>query len=114
MRLIAAEAYADRGTGAWVNALMPLLQDTAGLTRLRAAELLAPVNPEAARGVLTAAAADNNPVVRAEATRILDAPAIAAAIPSDLPSLRRLLRDPDPGVRLHAAGIVIGLAAGGR
>ena len=33
---------------------------------------------------------------------------------SDLPSLRRLLRDQDAGVRLHAAGIVIELAVGSR
>jgi HEAT repeat protein len=72
MRLIAAEAYADRGNGPWVSAIMPLLKERGGLTRLRAAELVAPYDPQAAQAVLTEASADKNPVVRAEAIRVIE------------------------------------------
>jgi HEAT repeat protein len=114
LRLIAAEAYADRGHGSWVSAILPLLKDPGGLTRLRAAELLAPVEPQAARTVLTDAAENANPVVRAEATRILAEPSLALLTPGDWPTIRRWLRDADPVVRLHGAGIVIDLVSGRR
>lgn len=114
MRLVAAEAYADRGNGPWVASILPLLRDPAGLTRLMAAELVAPIDPESARAVLAEAAQDANPVVRAEATRILAEPSVTSLTSADWPSIRRWLRDADAVVRLHAARIVIELTSPGR
>ncbi len=111
VRLIAADAYADRGNGPWVTAIMPLLRDPAGLTRLLAAELIAPIDPEAARSVLAEAAQDPNPVVRAEATRILAEPSIASLTSADWASIRRWLRDADAVVRLHAGRLVMTLTS---
>jgi HEAT repeat protein len=109
MRLLAAEAYQGRGTGPWVSAITPLLDDPNGVTRLRAAELLAPVNPTAARAVLETAAGDPNPVVRSEAARILSSAEAGLVTATDLPILRRMLRDPDAGVRLQGAAGVLAL-----
>jgi HEAT repeat protein len=114
LRLIAAEAYADRGNGPWVSAIMPLLQERGGLTRLRAAELVAPYDPQAARAVLSEAAVDTNPVVRTEAIRVLEDVLGSPQNPADWPSIRRMLRDAEAPVRLHAAGIVISLTSGER
>jgi HEAT repeat protein len=129
VRLLAAQAYDGKGPGPWVQALMPALQDPNGLTRIRAAELLAPVAPEAARPVLMDAAKDPNPVVRGEVIRVLEetrllAPAAGseAAVedspgslaPAGLATLRRLLRDPDPATRLHAAGVILAIVRGAR
>ena len=123
VRLLGALAYEGRGPGPWVQAVMPALQDPNGLTRIRAAELLAPVAPEAARAVLTEAAADPNPVVRADVTRVLETTKLLTPTniqqtdplqrPDErlsLASLRRLLRDADPAVRLHAAGTILDFA----
>ena len=103
LRLMAAEAWNGQD-GPWVSAIMPLLDNRDGVTRLQAAQLVAPVNPELARRTLQEAAGDPNPVIRAEATRIMEH--VAQHVPDigDISQLRRLLRDPDPVVRLHAAG----------
>ena len=111
VRLLAAEAYEGRGTGPWVSAITPLLDDPNGLIRLRAAERLAPLNPTAARAVLEAAAGDTNPVVRSEAARILSSPEAGLVTSTDLPILRRLLRDPDAAVRLQGAAGVLALVS---
>jgi HEAT repeat protein len=110
-RLLGAEAYAGRTEGAWIAALEPLLEDPNGLNRLRAAELLAPVKPELARPVLEKAATDPNPVVRADAARILTAPDAGLATAASVPAFRRMLRDPDPSVRVQGASGIISLSA---
>ncbi len=125
MRVLGAQAYEGKGPGPWVAALMPALQDPNGLTRIRAAELLAPVAPESARPVLLEAANDPNPVVRADVLRVMERterlssssvdpadPSTTTTVgnPTDLPTLRRLLRDPDATIRLHAAGTLLALA----
>ena len=116
LRLIAAEAYADRGPGPWVQALMPLLQDRNGLTRVRAAELLSAAAPEAAAATLAEAASDPNPVVRGDASRVLERTGSrlgsveSSCEPRTIAALRRLLRDSDPAVRLHAAGALTAVA----
>jgi HEAT repeat protein len=126
MRLLGAQAYEGKGPGPWVQALMPALQDPNGLTRVRAAEMLAPVAPEAARPVLVEAARDSNPVVRADVMRVLErtelfSPADQPIDPSSnakssdsqgLATLRRLLRDPDAITRLSAAGSILALVRG--
>jgi hypothetical protein len=112
VRLMAAEAFAERGQGPWVAVVMPLLQDPNGLTRLTAAELVAPIHPDAARAVLLTALKDPNPVIRAEAARTFSKPSVAPLARADLSTLRSLLRDSDPGVRLHAASVIVELTFG--
>ena len=122
-RLLGAEAYDHNVPGPWVEALMPLLEDPNGLNRIRAAEMLSTVAPQAARAALMLAASDPNPVVRAEVSRALDTPGIAAggepmdpSIPSPSGSetisvamLRKMLRDPDAATRLHGASALLRL-----
>jgi HEAT repeat protein len=90
--------------------MLPLLDDPNGLTRVRAAELLADVEPDKARAALETALGDPNPVVRADVARVVES---AGLISTDtnlrltLPMLRRLLRDRDPVVRTHAAGAIL-------
>lgn len=119
MRVLGAQAYEGKGPGVWVEALMPALRDPNGLTRIRAAELLAPVAPEAVLPVLLEASKDPNPVVRADVMRVVERTGLLilpqqtadGAAPNSgamsLAALRRLLRDPDPATRLHAAGAVL-------
>ena len=126
VRLLGAQAYEGKGAGPWVQALMPALQDPNGLTRIRAAELLAPVAPEAALPVLLEASKDPNPVVRADVMRVVERTGLLTPGqqspdstpgnegPMALTTLRRLLRDPDPGTRLHAAGSLLALVKGVR
>ena len=104
MRLLGAQAYEGKGTGPWVQAVMPALQDPNGLTRIRAAEMLAPVAPEAALPVLLEASKDPNPVVRADVMRVFERTGLLAASqqepgptsksegPTALDALRRMLQ----------------------
>jgi hypothetical protein len=112
LRIMAAEAF-DGQNGAWVSAIMPLLENRDGVTRLQAARLIAPVNPDAARRTLQEAAGDQNPVIRAEAVSVMQD--VAPAVPdiADLTQARRLLRDSDPSVRLHAAAVLLAAARAG-
>jgi HEAT repeat protein len=112
LRIMAAEAY-DGQNGAWVAAIMPLLENRDGVTRLQAARLIAPVNPEAARRALQDAAGDHNPVIRAEAVRVMGDVAGKVAEIADVTQARRLLRDPDPAVRVPAAAVILTAARAG-
>lgn len=112
LRIMAAEAF-DGQNGAWVSAIMPLLENRDGVTRLHAARLIAPINPEAARRTLQEAAADQNPVIRAEAVEVMEEVAPRAPEVADLTQARRLLRDADAGVRLHAAALLLAAARAG-
>lgn len=106
VRLLAAEAWEGRA-GPWVEAVRPLLNDPMGLVRLQAARLIAPVDPDAAAATLGRATQDDNPVVRAAATRIVEERAEKGVLLLDLPTLRRLLRDPDSAIRLSAASALL-------
>jgi HEAT repeat protein len=96
VRLFAAEAYQDRPSPEWVDAIRPSLSDPNGLNRLIAANRLARADPEAARATLLDATADANPVIRMEAAKILVRRQLAPTA-----VLRKLLRDADPWVRLR-------------
>ena len=102
VRLFAAEAYRNSPSPQWVDAVRPSLTDRNGLNRLLAADLLAAADPEAARATLVEAIADPNPVVRAEAGRILVQRELAS-----ISVLRKMLRDADSWVRLRASGGVL-------
>jgi HEAT repeat protein len=107
MRLLAAQAYPHHARGPWVEALLPLLGDPNGLTRVRAAELLKRFEPERVRQALDAAAADPNPVVRGDVARVVAE--VQPEGPPHLKALRRMLRDADPSVRMRAGAALLGL-----
>lgn len=108
VQLVAAETWEGQ-PGPWVEAIRPLLDNPDGLTRIQAARLIAPVDPEAARRTLEAAASDNNPVMRAEAASALTSLA-SSTTGVDVPTLRRRLHDRDPLVRLTSARALLKLA----
>ena len=112
LRLMAAEAFEGR-PGAWMSAIAPLLDNRDGTIRLEAARLLAPVNPEAAKRVLSEAASDANPVVRSEAVRIMGETSATVPAVADLPQARRLLREKDSAITVYAAGVLLAAARGG-
>jgi HEAT repeat protein len=91
---------------AWDKAARTLLASPNDLHRLRAAELLASIDPVAAKGVLTSAMASENPLLRAGAARVFESrPELA-----DAAVARRLVGDAAIGVRLHGAGLAHALA----
>ena len=108
VRLFAAEAYKNRPAAEWVDAVRPSLTDKNGLNRLIAANLIAAVDPEAARAALVEAAADPNPVVRLEAAAIMVRRDLA-----DIAQLRKLLKDGEGWVRLRGSEGLLRLAAKG-
>ncbi|HYT66139.1 MAG TPA: HEAT repeat domain-containing protein [Vicinamibacterales bacterium] len=111
-KLMAAEAWGGQ-PGPWMGAIAPLLENRDGTIRLEAARLLAPVSPEAARRVLNEAAADSNPVIRSEAARIIEETTSLVPDLADISQARRLLREADPAIRLHAAGVLLAAARAG-
>jgi HEAT repeat protein len=102
LRLMAADAW-DGKPGPWVEAVTPLLDNEHALVRIRAAAAIAPVDPAAARRVLSAALSDGNPAVRAETARTLTRLAGERPGVADPAALRKLLREADPWIRLSAA-----------
>jgi HEAT repeat protein len=108
VRLFAAEAYRNRPAADWIDAVRPSLTDKNGLNRLNAANLIAAVDPDAARATLTEAVADANPVIRMQAAAILVRRGLA-----DIAQLRKLLRDADGWVRLRGSEGLARLAASG-
>lgn len=97
-RLVAARAYVGRKEIAWIAHVEPLLSDANVLYRVFAAEVLLPVRSAEALRALEPILADENPVLRAEATRVAG---LAPAPP--VPALRAALGDANPWVRFHAA-----------
>jgi HEAT repeat protein len=107
MRRLAAYALGEIGPAARdvVPALAAALQDEASFVRTWAAAALARVEPTntTAIAALGAAAADERPFVRSLAVWHLgrlgpDAPGLADL----MPSVEKLLEDPDPSVRAEA------------
>jgi HEAT repeat protein len=97
-RLSAAAALRKSGDKSWVARVTPLLANPDGLNRFFAAEMLLSEDRAGAMRVLHPATADPNPVIRAEAARIL-----AEAATTDISQLRPFLSDPAPRARLWAA-----------
>jgi HEAT repeat protein len=109
VRLQAARVLDQIGDRSWVDQVRPLLTDPDGLTRFQAADLLLRVDRPAALEVLQKGLADANPAIRGECARILTADATP-----DLPTLRTLLGDAAPQVRLHAATALLVQARGSK
>jgi HEAT repeat protein len=110
LRLIAAAAAARQNPqGPWAEKARALLSDPDPLLRLKAARLLLDHDREvdAATSTLSASLSDDTPAVRTEAAHVLRE--ISQRRPAQDPaSLRRLLRDPVPEVRIEAAAAVLG------
>jgi hypothetical protein len=103
-RLIAARALRASGdTTSWIPAISQLLDGPRANERVLAAELLLDTNKSAqALEIVRANLTAQDPPVRADAVRILAQQ--ASASPWDfLP----LLRDPNPAVRVQAAGVIV-------
>lgn len=105
IRLMAAEAWNGR-PGPWVDAVRPLLDDEQAITRIRAAALLAPIDPAAANLTLAATLGDPNPAVRGKAATTLTRLAAEHPEAADPAALRRQLRDADAWIRLFAAAAI--------
>jgi HEAT repeat protein len=101
VRMLAAEAYAAAKVPGWADLVRPFLKDSNTATRLRAAELLIEVEPNA-RALVAQGALDPNPADREEAARILE-----RKPPYQVSLLRRLLEDRDSFVRVFAAGAIV-------
>jgi HEAT repeat protein len=97
-RIVAARAYVGRPAAGWAAKLVPVLGDPNPLMRVLAAELLLPVKQREALEALGPELEEENPVLRAEATRVL-----AASPEAPLALLRASLGDRAPWVRFHAA-----------
>lgn len=114
IRLMAAEgSAAGNPAGAWVATATSALSDPDPLARLSAARLLVEhaADPTAGLAVLNAALLDPNPALRLAAARgIEDLP--RQILGTHVPTLRRLLRDGDPRVRIGAAAALLKLADG--
>ena len=108
LQVIAAGAwqFSKSQSPTWDKAVRTLLGSQNELHRLRAAELLAGVDPAAARNVLTSALASPNPLLRAGAAKAFEArPELG-----DVALARRLVGDGTVGVRIHGAGLALALA----
>lgn len=108
VRLMAALGW-NGAPGPWVDAVRPVLQDPNPVSRMKAAELLAPIDPEAARPVLAAGLGDDNPAVRAQAEQALSEASLVDSTLVDIPRLRHNLREADAFIRLYAAGTLVAL-----
>jgi hypothetical protein len=103
-RLVAARALKASGdTTSWIPAITPLLESPRPTERVLAAELLVDTDKSAeAVAILRTNLTADDPPVRADAVRVLASQTQAS--PWDfLP----LLKDPNPSVRVHAAGVVV-------
>jgi len=107
---IAAAMASNGRPGPWVDVVRPLLDSPEGLTRIEAARVIAPVDPEAASKVLQKALADPNPVIRAVSAKTIETVEREKVEGSDIATLRPRLRDPDPSVRLNVAMALIKIA----
>jgi HEAT repeat protein len=111
LRLIAAGAAAKQNPqGAWAEKVRTLLSDPDPLLRLRAASLLMEHDrdTDAAEATLVAGLSDDTPAVRTEAVRALREISRRRPAAQDPTSLRRLLRDRVPDVRIEAAAAILG------
>ena len=107
LRLMAAGAYppTSGAPAPWVERIKALRNDRNELARVRAAELLACCDSSAARSMLLEALSHQDPSMRVEAARVLEAKDLA-----DARIARQLLGDSFQQVRLYGAGAVLKLA----
>lgn len=99
MRLEAARVLSVRPDPSWTAVARDLTQDTDPMVRMRAAAIVAPIDPALARATLDRLMADSNMAVREEAGR-----AMAAQVADDPRAVKALMRAADSTVRVAAAG----------
>jgi len=109
LQIAAAMAWNGR-PGPWVEVIRPLLDSPEGLTRIEAARVIAPVDPEAAKKALQNALNDSNPVIRSVSAKTLESAGVERIDIGDIGILRPRLRDPDPAVRLSVASALLKIA----
>jgi HEAT repeat protein len=104
VRLSAAEALSVRPEGAWLDVARVLTSDPDQAVQLGAARLVAPYDRELADRTLRQLGQSDNPAVREEAGRMF-----ADRVANDFATLRALLRSPDAGTSVRAAGRILEL-----
>ncbi|HAM54856.1 MAG TPA: hypothetical protein DCQ64_05425 [Candidatus Rokubacteria bacterium] len=103
IRLLAAEGLASQQDHAWTSLVRDLAGSPDPEVRAAAARLIAKQDPELARSVLDALLSDANPALQ-ELAAMSYGDVVAA---SDLPTLRRLMRQPSRLTRVRAAGQIL-------
>jgi HEAT repeat protein len=109
MQLAAARAWKGK-PGPWVAVVKALLDNPDGLTKIEAAQAIAPVDPDAASRVLDGALSDPNPVIRYAAASAIDERLEGRFAGGNLATLRQRLRDRDTAVRFTVAKLLLRLA----
>ena len=104
VRLAAVQASRTQPDQVWLDTVRALSAEADPEIRRPAAVLLAPHDPAAARAILEPMLADPNPAQREAA-----AASFLGDVVSDFPTLRKSLRDPDPGTRVQAASRILRL-----
>lgn len=100
----AASLMASHPDADWQTLVRNLTAESDPSVRVNAAKLIAPYDPELARKVLEQLLKNPNIAIREEAGRL-----IAQDIPTDVPTLRGLLKSPDTLTRVRAAGRLLAL-----
>ncbi len=98
VRLLAAEALARLGDTAALQTVTPFLESDQPMERIMAATILAGTQPQEAHAAIARSLGDANPEVRRQA-----ALAVGQGAVRDAATLRGMLRNAEPLVRLHAA-----------
>ena len=109
LQIAAAMAWNGR-PGPWVDVIRPLLDSPEGLTRIEAARVIAPIDPDAALKALQNSLNDPNPVIRAVSAKTLESAGGERIDSGDIGILRPRLRDADPAVRLSVATVLLKIA----
>jgi HEAT repeat protein len=104
-RLIALQAMASRPDGVWLGQVRQLAGAAEPEVRIQAARLLGPHDPEGARSVLEGVMSDPNPAIREMASD-----AVGEVLPSDFPTLRRLMKSGDRLTGVRAASRLMALS----
>lgn len=104
LRLAALEEMSSNPDAAWQNLARSLTQDRQPEIRARAAQLIAPYDPDLAKATLEVVLADENAAVRELAANVY-----AQRVAGDFATLRRFLRSTDPLIRAEAASRILEL-----
>jgi hypothetical protein len=104
LRLAAVEEMSSNPDAAWQNLVRNLTQDRQPEIRARAAQLIAPYDPDLAKATLEVVLGDENAAVRELAANVY-----AQHVAGDFATLRRFLRSTDPMIRAEAASRILEL-----
>jgi HEAT repeat protein len=100
----AASLMASHPDADWQTLVRSLATESDPTIRVNAARLIAPYDPDLARSVLEQLLKDPNIAIREEAGRQM-----AENVPTDLPTLRSLLKSPDTLTRVRAASRLLAM-----